>query len=187
MDICQKMDVDLLTQQSIISIYEDVLTGTRKTLPRGTWNNDQYVVLIIRYALEIKSNLSIEEISKITRQTIKEMRLWGALNRFKSTKRLLQFVYPDTFDEFDSHRVPTNYWSDINNIKKRFEYLLQKNNINFMDIPQFVTYNQLIEWGFANPLKRHDDSPFQLINGLYPNKFKPYQFKKSPQRYSKNR
>ncbi|WP_067729148.1 hypothetical protein [Oceanobacillus damuensis] len=187
LDIYRKMDNKDLKNEPIIGIYEELFTGVRKGLPKGTWQNDQYVILIIRYAFEVKLKLNKVGIPKITKQTIKEQKLWGALNRFKSIKKLLQLVYPGAFDVFSFYRVSVDYWSNIENIKSRFEDMLQKNNISFYDIPKFITYDLLIKWGLSNPLKRHKDSPFQLINEMYPGVFKPYQFRKIPQRHARNK
>lgn len=181
------IDGEALKLEPIILMYEELFTAERKALPHGTWQNDQYVILIVRYALETKLKLSKADIPKITRKTIGEQKLWGALNRFKSIKKLLQFVYPEDFNEFSFHRVSVDYWANQENIKSRFEEMLQKNNISVHDIPKFITYNLLIKWGFSNPLKRHNHSPFQLINEIYPGVFKPYQFRKIPQKHARNK
>lgn len=183
----RKTNHKYLIQNYIIETYEELLSGSRESLPKGTWKNDINVVLIIRYALEVRLKLTKEEIPKITKQNIKELKLWGALNRFKSIKKLLSFVYPGEFNEFDFHRLPTNYWANIEKIKARFEYKLNKNKIPFHDIPKHITYDLLINWGFSNPLKRHENSPYQLINTIYPGAFKPYEFRKIPQRFTTNK
>jgi len=109
------------------------------------------------------------------------------LNRFKTIRKLLHFVYPGDFNEFHFHRVSAGYWENIDNIRSRFEVMLYRNNISFTDIPRMMTYDLLIKWGFSNPSKRHKDSPFQLINEMYPGSFKPYQFRKIPQGHTKNK
>jgi len=54
LDIYRKMDHKDIKQEPIIAAYEELFTGVHKGLPKGTWQNDQYVILIIRYSLEIK-------------------------------------------------------------------------------------------------------------------------------------
>ncbi|MHA6250887.1 hypothetical protein [Oceanobacillus sp. CAU 1775] len=181
------MNHDDLKIQPIILIYKELLTGKRKGLPKGTWQSNQNVIVIIRYALEIKKGLNKIDIPKINRPTIKELKLWGALNRFKSIKKLLQFVYLNEFNEFHFHRVPAGYWGDIENVKLRFEEMLRNNNIPLLEVPKIVTYDLLIKWGFSNPLKRYHDSPFELINAIYPDTFRPFQFRKIPNGYAKNK
>lgn len=169
-----------LKRKPIVAIYEDVLSGERKSLPRGTWVDDRNVIILIRYALEIKLQLREGDIPKINRRLIKQYKLFGALNRFKSEKKLIQFVYANKYDEFDFSRVSPGYW-DINSIKSRLEYYLKKGNYTIEDIPKIVKYDKLVEWGLSNPLKRFNHSPYRLINALYPQKFTPYQFRKIPQ------
>ena len=186
LDILRKLNPSELTKYPIVNVYHQLLENQIKTMPKGTWQNDENVIILIRYAFEIKMGLSQEGIPKITRSDIKENKLFGALNRFKSIRRLIHFVYPGVYHECDFLRVPVDYWSDINNIKERFEWKLAQEQIKISDIPSFISYDILIQWGFANPLKRHGDSPFYLINAMYPNYFKETDFKKPPQRFRKN-
>ena len=176
-----------IKQQAIILVYEEIFIGLRKALPKGTWQIDKNVIILIRYALEIKLKLSKLEIPRISRQTIQEQKLWGALNRFKSIKKLLNFVYLGEFNEFSFERVPANYWANIENIKLKFEERLQKENLSVSEIPQFITYNLLMEWGFSNPLKICNHSPYELINTIYPNVFSPFEFRKTPNKYARDK
>lgn len=179
------MSHDEIKQQPIIQVYETVYTGLRRTLPRGTWQKDENVIILIRYVLEIKLKLTMLEIPRITRQIIQDQKLWGALNRFNSIKKLLQFVYDGKFNEFSFRRVPANYWANIENIKLRFEEKLKKENISVSEIPDVITYDLLVEWGFSNPLKRHHHSPYELINTMYPGIFEPFEFRKTPHKYTR--
>ena len=186
LDSYRKLDSSELTKYPIVNVYHQLLENQIKTMPKGTWQDDENVIILIRYAFEIKLGLSQEEIPKITRSDIKENKLFGALNRFKSIRKLIHFVYPGVYHECDFSRVPVDYWSDINNIKERFEWKLAQEQVKTSDIPSFISYETLIQWGFANPLKRHGDSPFYLINAMYPNHFKETDFKKTPQHFRKN-
>jgi hypothetical protein len=154
-------------------------------MPKGTWMEEKNVILIYRYVLEIKMQLNQEKIPKITKRDIGEHKLWGSLNRYKSIKRIIHLVYPNQYNEFDFFRVPKDYWADKSKIKDRLELKLNEHGYMINDIPKIITCETLIAWGFSNPLKRFEHSPFQLINALYPGRFKPTEFKKSPQRSSK--
>jgi hypothetical protein len=184
LDSYRHMSHNEILKEKIISIYEEVLSGTRKSLPHGTWEEKKNTILIYRYLFEIKLKLPFEEIPKITRKDIAKYKLWGSLTRYKSMKKIIQLVYPNKYNEFHFFRVPKEYWNNIENIKNRIEYLLQKEGYTISDIPSVITYQKLIKWGLANPLKRWNDSPFQLINAIYPNMFRPTDFRKSPQRSS---
>ena len=186
LDILRKLNPSDLVKCPIVNVYHQLFENQIKAVPKGTWQNDENVIILIRYAFEIKMGLSQDGIPKITRTEIKENKLFGALNRFKSIRRLIHFVYPGVYHECDFLRVPNDYWSDINNIKERFEWKLAQEQMKISDIPSFISYDILIQWGFANPLKRHGDSPFNLINAIYPNYFKETDFKKPPQRFRKN-
>ncbi|MGG3738372.1 hypothetical protein [Aeribacillus pallidus] len=175
-----------LSQLPLVNLYKEVSIGKRKVLPSGTWEKDENVIILVRYALEVNLGLKKEQIPKINRAIIKEQKLWGALNRFKSIPKLIQFVYPGRYNEFDFSRVPINYWSDTQNIRDRLEWYLRREGVRIEEIPQKVNYDLLIKWGISNPLKRYGDSPFRLIDTLYPGVFKETDFKKIPHRYANN-
>ncbi|MBQ6824049.1 MAG: hypothetical protein IJP27_05315, partial [Clostridia bacterium] len=88
-----------LAQFPIVSVYKELLAGKRKTLPSGTWEKDENVIILVRYVLEVQLGLSREQIPKITKKLIGEQKLWGVLNRFKSPRRLIEFVYPNQYNE----------------------------------------------------------------------------------------
>jgi hypothetical protein len=176
-----------LIQLPVVSLYKDLISGKRKVLPRGTWEKDENVIILVRYALEVYLGLTKEQIPRINRAVIKEQKLWGTLNRFKSVRKLIQFVYIGRYNEFDFNRVPINYWSNIQNIRDRLEWHLQREGIRIEEIPQKVNRNLLVKWGLSNPLKRYGDSPFRLMNALYPGIFKQTDFKKIPQGYANDK
>lgn len=175
-----------LISEPIICIYQNLLEGRIKAMPKGTWQSDQHVVCLIRYVLEVKLGLAKEEIPKITRKTIKANKLFGALNKFKSVHKLIHFVYPGVYHECDFQRVSPGYWSDISRIRERFEWRLEKEKLAIAEIPSFISCELFLKCGFSNPLKRYGDSPIQLINAMYPNRFKETDFKNLPQGYRKS-
>src|SRR3954453_21434799 len=121
----RKLSHSELCEYSVINTYNDLLEGRIKAMPAGTWKKDEQVIILIRYVLEVKLGLSKEAIPKIKREVIKEHRLWGVLNRFKSIPRLIHFVYPCVYQECDFNRVPVDYWSDIDRVRDRFEWKLE--------------------------------------------------------------
>src|SRR5690606_3524975 len=110
--IIRGISSELLSEEPILKSYHDLLNGRIKALPRGTWQNDRNVIILVRYVLEIRLELSREEIPMVTKEVIHKNKLWGALNRFKSIRRLLYFVYPGKYNDLDFPRVTTGYWSD---------------------------------------------------------------------------
>jgi hypothetical protein len=176
-----------LSQLPVVNLYKELISGKRKALPSGTWEKDENVIILVRYALEVNLGLKKEQIPKINRSVIKEQKLWGALNRFKSVRKLIQFVYPGRYNEFDFSRVPVNYWNNIQNIRDRLEWHLRREGIRIEEIPQKVNRDLLVKWGLSNPLKRYGDSPFRLMNALYPGIFKEIDFKKIPEGYANDK
>lgn len=175
-----------ISKDPIVATYHDLLSGKIRGLPKGTWQDDRKVIILIRYVLEIKLGLTKEQIPRINRDIIHENKLWGALNRFKSIQRLIHFVYPGQYFEWNFYRVPTDYWSDKNRVKEFLEWKLGQEGLALSELPSIVNYDLLLKWGFANPLKRYGDSPYKLLNALYPNTFKATDFKKVPHHYHKD-
>jgi len=122
----------------------------------------------------------------INKAVIKDNKLWGSINRYKSIKSIIHLVYSNKYTEFDFHRVPSDYWKAKDNIRLRLEEKLQQEGYSVNDIPKISTCDQLVKWGFSNPLKRWGDSPFKLMNALYPYKFTNTDFRSLPQGTSKN-
>ncbi|MCQ6278698.1 hypothetical protein [Bacillus sp. EB600] len=183
LDKYRKLSHDDLSETPIVIIYHNMIAGNIHALPTGTWQRDEDVIVLIRYVLEVKLGLLKDQIPKINRSDIKKCKLWGALNRFKSIRKLIHFVYPGVYHECDFSRVPVDYWKDIGRVKERFEWKLAQAGMKIVDIPSVINYDLLIKWGFANPLKRHGDSPFRLLNAIYPSKFKEIDFKKVPHHF----
>ena len=73
----RKINHKELLSEPIIAVYNDLFTSTRKGLPKGTWQKDKNVIIIIRYVLEIKLGLSQEKIPQINRSLIKEKKFGG--------------------------------------------------------------------------------------------------------------
>jgi hypothetical protein len=176
-----------LCKYPIVKTYNALIANKISILPLGTWQKDENVIVLIRYVLEVKLGLTKEEIPKTTRTIIKENKLWGSLNRFKSIRKLIHFVYPGVFHECEFSRVPINYWENIDRVKERFEWKLAQEGLEIGDIPPIISNKILIQWGFSNPLKRHGYSPFKLLNKLYPGQFKETDFKKVPHHYYENK
>jgi hypothetical protein len=89
-----------LSQLPIVYLYKEVISGKRKVLPLGTWKKGESVIILVRYALEVDLGLKKEQIPRMNRTVIKEQKLWGALNRFKSIPKLITFVYHGRYNEF---------------------------------------------------------------------------------------
>ncbi|MGD7053010.1 hypothetical protein [Sutcliffiella horikoshii] len=186
LDIYRSMPLDEIMKKEVVKFYMEILKGKRKSFPKGTLENKENIILIFRYAVERVLELNHEQIPLITTKSIKDYKLFGLLNHYRSIPKLIKFVYKNHFDETDFQRVTKGYWSDTNNIKKYFEQCLQKHGYTHQDIPQVAKVETLVSWGFSNPLKRYGHSPLRLINALYPDEFNVSDFESVPQRYWNN-
>ncbi|WP_157182480.1 hypothetical protein [Bacillus sp. m3-13] len=175
-----------MKEKDIIKHYCKVIDGKQKALPKGSLDEDSNIIILLRYVLESKLRLTHNEIPLVSRQLIKENKMYGLLSHYRSIPKLIKFVYKRRFEETDFQRVSSGYWSDTKNIKSFFEKCLIKYGYTKEDIPQIAKVNLLVEWGFSKPLKRYGDSPFRLMNALYPREYKVFDFDNVPQRFWDN-
>ncbi|WP_404468957.1 hypothetical protein [Sutcliffiella horikoshii] len=183
LDVYRTMPLDEILEQQIVKSYLDMLEGKRKTLPRGSLEKDSNIIILFRYVIEYKLQLVPTDVTFVTKEVIKQNKLFGLLNYYRSVPKLIKFVYKDKYEDTDFQRVPKGHWEHIQNIKLYFEKCLQQHGYTMEDIPAIAKVEVLVSWGFSNPLKRYGDSPFQLINAIYPNKFNVFDFNCVPQRY----
>src|SRR6185437_7791159 len=103
----------------------------------------------------------------------------------KSSSKLLQSVYPNhTWEIYKFHTVPIGYWNDIDNRKEFMDWLFNQLQYKSMDDWYNVTAKDICKFGGNTLLTRHDDSPFKLLQSVYPNHtWKPYKFHHVPLGY----
>ncbi|MBN1328971.1 MAG: hypothetical protein JXA54_05815 [Candidatus Heimdallarchaeota archaeon] len=155
-------------------------------LPYGFWRCDkgkEHSRVAIRYLIEEHMNLKLEEIPmSISAKTFHDAGLFRILVEFfdSSYYKALDYVYPGKFKPWQFSKGMTGIWNGEDGIKRSLEaisYIIKNLNIAEEDIPRKITYQVFKDFGLGGMLQTlYCSSPYQAINALYSNKFKPWEF-----------
>ncbi|MBZ9626348.1 hypothetical protein G9F71_026440 [Clostridium sp. FP2] len=165
-----------LYKSSAIEIYKMVLRGDLKKFPAYFLQRpdaDKNAMEIIKYLLEEILKWSSNDIKKKLSQSIfVECKLNGMLHQVHNQSPFEAFnaAYPNRFKSWELGCVPKNYWELDSGIEAT-KWLIEEK----------LKY---LENGLDGMLKMlFNASPYEAINTTYPNKFKNWEFTKSPRNY----
>jgi hypothetical protein len=177
---------------SDIELYNNILSGKIKRFPSNHWqeiNGLHNASKLSRYMFEKILQWNFQDIKEnLNKYTFSQYKLAGMLTKLfnNSTYDALNNTYPNKFTvwELKQIRVSRSYWNNDDNIlyalKWLFEEKLKWTNKEFKDLYGFKTFD---ENGLGGLLFKFNDSPFQALNFLYPNRFKPWELKNVPINY----
>ena len=138
-----------------------------------------------------KLNWSDEDIKKnLSTEVFKKNGLDGMLTAaYKgSFHSLMNDVYPNKFMPWEFKVAPKNYWKDKDNCKKAMKWMLDKLNWSDEDIKKNLSQKTFVENNLLGMLfYRYNGSVHKAINDVYPNKFKPWEYKNAPKNYWKDK
>lgn len=171
------------SHKDIISAYEYYLKTNCK--PTRTFIKDHYKE-IIKYLIEVKYNMTDEQITRLNRDWIQEHKLYGLsiLSFQGSIYKIIDEVYPNRFKPWDFVTVG-NYWHDEQNVKKTLlwfvDQLIIDNVISCIDeIPEKVNGTTFKEYGIGGLLNTKFGHAFNAFEYLYPNRFFEWEYNPIP-------
>ncbi|MBO7746737.1 hypothetical protein I8J29_21190 [Paenibacillus sp. MWE-103] len=184
-----------MENNELITIYHEVLEGKRSRFPNHTFTGEQgkiNLTNLTRYVIEKHLNIPVNEIpNHIDAKILWEHRLrppalvqgWGFID-------LIQHAYPKQFFPWQFKQVSYGYWSGEKGRQRAIEavkYVIEKKcRIPIFEVPQQINSTFLKKHGLSGIFKVFGDSPYQMINAVYPNKFQPWEFSNVPLNYWKN-
>ncbi|MCD3217363.1 hypothetical protein G8S55_08890 [Clostridium botulinum C] len=176
----QKINISKLTDTDI---YKLVLNRKLYRFPRNFWEKPD----ALNSAKEITICL-IEEILQWTDEDVKEKlsralfynyKLGGMINVLfdSSPYRTINNAYPNKFKPWELKRTPAKFWNKETSYEFIRWFIEEKNNWTDEEIKNNFSKTLLINMGFDAPMDRIKEDTFEIINKLYPNKFKPWELK----------
>lgn len=165
-----------------VECYKKVLSRELKQFPKHFWDKPysmQSVKAIVKYLLEEKLCVDLDNLHKILSvKFFQDNRLLGMIHAVFDCKvyDLVEYVYPNKYARFQFN-VSNGYWESEDNIKEAVEWIVENKlhgNINL--IPQVFTFEYMNNLGMVRVLK-YKKSIYDVVNTVYPNKFKPWEFK----------
>lgn len=163
-------------------------------IPYRTFIKDNHKEILI-YLIEAKYCLSDEEIVSISRDWIKEHKLYGALLRqYKGNIiDLIESIYPERYKPWQFASVGVKYWNVKENRIKAIQWLIDKLLIDKIiesidDLPNVVTTYTFADYGMSTLVgKYYNHSVYAAIEEVLPNKFNQWDYYYLPEKYWSNK
>ncbi|MCM2534343.1 hypothetical protein NDK43_20820 [Neobacillus pocheonensis] len=186
----------MVEREKVIKIFRDVLNGRRTRFPNHFFVGDQgkkYLAFLTCYLIEEYLGIPVEEIPrKVKAETLWNHRLRPAAHvcGWKDFIRVIENAYPGKFKSWEFNQVSNHYWRGENGRKRAIEvvrYIIEeKCKLAHHEIPLRINHRFFKDYGLGGILKSFGDSPYQVINAVYPGHFQPWEFANVPMNYWKN-
>lgn len=169
-----------------IKIWKEVLNGERSRFPHRFWCDINQVQLkgLLIYFFEYVLKWDIGDIGYIkdnlNAKLFKEYRLNTILNTFfdSSPYETFNFVYPNKIKRWDLNRVGKTYWTKKRYVKAA-KYVIEKEGWTEEDIRMESIYKLFNKYNIPTiSMSKLKIGQFDLINAIYPGKFKEWEFNK---------
>lgn len=183
----EKTKEDEILVKGIIEIYKEVLRGDRKRFPKGTWLRPDAVDnagKCIKYLIEEKLKLSEEQIKeKLNTNLFYDNKLSSMLNSLfdNSPFKAIESAYPGKFKPWEFKITARGYCTEENATEATKWLVEEKLNLSDEELKECLSIKLFEENNLLGMLTScFHCSPFDAINNVYPNKFKPWEFKSTP-------
>ena len=170
----------------IIEMYKEILKGTRKKFVDGTWQRPDAIsnaIKVTKYLIEDKLKLTDEEIKEqLSKYLFKDNNLNGMLKICfnGSPYQVINTTYPNKFKEWEFKNVPTSFWTKEKGIEATKWLIEEKLKLTDEEIKEQLSINLFRDNLNSMLYTCFNNSPYQAINTVYPNKFKEWEFKSTP-------
>lgn len=187
------VSADAKISKSPIKVYQEVLSGERKTFPKGFFRSEtakEDAKAIIKYVLEQELGWSIEEIPKnITKQTFIDMKLIGMLNTLYSNQiyKALDDVYPGKWKRWELKYTTRGCITTDKDADEVIKWVIDtKMDGSIERAKRELTYHYLISLGLRTVADICLKKPIaDILNRIYNAEYKAYDFRKLPSGYWK--
>ncbi|WP_420896153.1 DUF4046 domain-containing protein [Bacillus wiedmannii] len=175
---------------TIEEIYQEILDGKKSRFPANTWKEDENREMarrVTKYLIETILMWDEEDIrQKWTTPLIVKYRLLGVLNHKydNSPYKMIDDLYPNRFKEWEFGMAPLNFWTK----KKALEVLKwtieEKEQLREEQLLKIYGKKWLEKNKLGAPLVMYwNGSPYTMLNALYPNQFKEWEFNMTPNKF----
>ncbi|MED3809527.1 DUF4046 domain-containing protein [Priestia megaterium] len=184
-----------MDRKQVIEIYQQVLEGKRKRFPNYFFvgkEGKQYMSYMTCYLLEQRLSIPIHEIPlKVGAGMLWSHRLRPPAMLYGwNYYEVIDNAYPGVFKPWQFRQVPDKYWDGEEGKRRAIEavkYVIEEElKIPFNEIPLRVNFHFFKQHGLGGVFSLFRQSPFQVIEAVYPGFFKPWQFANVPMNCWKN-
>lgn len=142
------------------------------------WKDEQNKQTALNWLFEEVLNWSDDEIrEKFDANILIKYGLFGLLkNHFNGSPfELLNYYYPNRFQEWELKQTPKNFWDKKDNRIRCVQWLIKKYNLTDENISKVWTRSFLIDNNVVSLSNYHNGNVYEVLNEVYPNKFKPWE------------
>ncbi|MEB9681939.1 hypothetical protein BK742_24080 [Bacillus thuringiensis serovar pingluonsis] len=181
------MQIEAIT---IEEIYQEILDGKRNRFPRNTWNSDENNDMAKRVTRYLVTNILKWNEGEIKlhwgNALIVKYRLHGLLKlKYENSPyAMINDVYPNRFKEWEFKMTPLNFWTKEKALQVLRWIIEEKEKLNQEQLKNIYEKKWLTQLGLRGAVQLYwNDSPYAMINDLYPNQFKEWEFTKTPNNF----
>ncbi|PGZ57889.1 hypothetical protein COE58_24440 [Bacillus cereus] len=175
---------------TIENVYQEILDGKRRRFPNNTWCEDynrESAKRVTKYLVENVLKWDAEKLKKYwSQKLIIKFRLLGLLSIIYngSPYAMLDDSYPNRFKEWEFNAVPKNFWTKERGLEALKWTIEEKEKMTDREILEAYNYEWVIEQKLAHPCQIFfNSSPYKMINELYPDRFKEWEFNAVPKNF----
>lgn len=172
-----------------IEVYELILKGEIKQFPKGFWKNISDLELreLLIYFFEKKLHWTIDDIkNKVDSCIFRKNKLGGGMFQDifdGSPFKVVNFAYPNKINEWELGSTPLSYWT-MDKCIEVTKYILEKEKWTDENIKNKPIYELFVKYRVTTIyLTFFNGNSYELINTIYPNKFKPWELPYAPKNY----
>lgn len=172
-----------------IEIYEMVLKDEIKQFPKYFWQDISELELreLLKYFFEKKLEWTITDIkNNLDSYIFAEYKLGGGIFQDifdGSPFKVVDFTYPNKIKEWELKCTPLSYWT-IDKCIEITKYILDKEKWTNEDIKNKSIYELFNKYGVTTIyITFFNRNSYNLINTVYPDKFKPWEFPRVAKNY----
>lgn len=175
---------------TIEEVYQEILAGKRNRFPANTWgldDNNEIAKRVTKYLVTEILKWNEEEIRQNWNTSlIAKYRLRGLLKHKygNSAYKMINDLYPNQFKEWEFKKVPNGYWTKGKALQALKWLIEEEEKLSSQKLLQIYGQKWLNERRLSAPLRvLWNGSPYAMINDLYPNRFKEWEFTKAPNKF----
>lgn len=179
----------ILKNLSAVEIYQLLLRGKIKRFPKGFWNeSDAYdnAAAIIKYLIEDTYKWNDSQIKKnISQKFFKDNKLTGMLVLLfrASPFEAINYTYPNKFHPWEFNSCPQGYWTKATASIAIKHLIEEKLKWSEDVIEKNLTVDVFNKNGLNGAIKIFNFSPYDAMNYIYPNTYKPWNFTQTNKGY----
>lgn len=175
---------------SIEDIYQEILDGKRSNFPYYVWSEGDknlFARRVTKYLIEYVLKWNADDIKKgWDGKLIKKYKLGGmiAIVYNSSPYAMLNDLYPGQFKEWELKFTPTNFWTKESALEALRWTIEEKEQLSTEQLRNVYSQKWLVKHKLSSPCYLlFRSSPFNMLNELYPGRFKEWEMKFTPSNF----